>query len=111
MAWSETFMETLFTCGRAWYCSYVLTYLSVGGRVGDYGRLKLPDKSQGPRRHGRTPAVPFRWKSPPIRSLGFQTFAQLGTRVYLHSPPPHIESTDKERFEVTKKGWIFTVAL
>ena len=70
--------------GWCCYIGLMVTYFSagVGGYfsvgVGGCGRLKLYDRSQGPRRHGQTPAIPCRWKSPPIGSLGFQTFAWPG---------------------------------
>jgi hypothetical protein len=61
----------------------IATNLSCGGcGVGNFNR------SQGSRRHGRTPYIPCRWKSQPIGSPSFQTYARLETRLSVCSPLP-----------------------
>ena len=52
------------------------------------GEAVANDRSQVPRRRGRTPFVPHRWKSLPTGAPGFQT-CSTGTRLSVHSPSSH----------------------
>ena len=65
------------------------TYLSVGGYVGR-GAIATREEPSA-QRCGQTPAIPCRWKSLPTWAPGFQTYAQPGTKLSVHSPPPHIK--------------------
>jgi hypothetical protein len=56
------------------WCSPVCLNTTLGSRCGPV--------------YQRLPII-CRWKSPPTGSLGFHTFARPGTRLSVHSPPPH----------------------
>jgi hypothetical protein len=50
------------------------------------------DRSQGSRRHDRTPFVPCRWKLPPIRSPGILDLCLTGDQAVCAQPTaPQIE--------------------
>jgi hypothetical protein len=66
--------------GMAWCSSYHIP-LCRGWQV---VRGCSWDWSQGSRRHGQTPTIPWRQKSPPTRSLGLKACAPLGTKLSVH---------------------------
>ena len=48
-------------------------------------------------------SVPCRWKSLPIGSPEFQTFAELGTRLSVHSKSPHKTLSKKKKRKKEKE--------